>query len=77
MSKDTHVIEIHLTGLTLNLSQLILWDVTYNPKEILLIYDYDVENFRKKIKVDTSSKSTSRSIGATKKHFASDNESPR
>ena len=53
---------IYLADLTLNLSQLILWDVAYHSEEILLIYDYDLDNIWEKIKAETSSKSRSRSM---------------
>ena len=39
---------IYLAGLTLNLSQLIPWDAAYHSEEILVIYDHDFKNFRKK-----------------------------
>ena len=48
MSWYTHVIVIYPAGLTLNLSHIIFWDVAYQSEEVLLIYDYDLENFREK-----------------------------
>ena len=75
---ETRLLEvIYLAGLTRNLSHLIFPDVAYQSEEVLIIYDYDLEDFREKKSMYTHSVTVRGPLRPLSRYPTSDNESPR